>query len=138
MAQAVYELMWSLCADIFLFFFQAEDGIRDDLVTGVQTCALPICEVADLNAGHLAAQVVDPSGNPAGKPHTIEFELAGLPAITRDARVREAVSRLLGLARDNGCAAIAIENLNFTDARQHGRAHVSRHPSRAAARRRLR
>src|SRR5205823_11668453 len=28
-----------LCA----FFFQAEDGIRDKLVTGVQTCALPIC-----------------------------------------------------------------------------------------------
>src|SRR5258708_37566416 len=26
----------------FCFFFQAEDGIRDDLVTGVQTCALPI------------------------------------------------------------------------------------------------
>src|SRR5207244_8700425 len=27
---------------LFCFFFQAEDGIRDDLVTGVQTCALPI------------------------------------------------------------------------------------------------
>src|SRR5438552_18265944 len=27
------------------FFFQAEDGIRDDLVTGVQTCALPICNI---------------------------------------------------------------------------------------------
>src|SRR5258708_22514897 len=27
------------------FFFQAEDGIRDDLVTGVQTCALPIYAV---------------------------------------------------------------------------------------------
>src|SRR3989441_11501528 len=26
----------------FIFFFQAEDGIRDKLVTGVQTCALPI------------------------------------------------------------------------------------------------
>src|SRR5436190_18548750 len=26
-----------------LFFFQAEDGIRDHCVTGVQTCALPIC-----------------------------------------------------------------------------------------------
>ena len=25
------------------FFFQAEDGIRDYDVTGVQTCALPIC-----------------------------------------------------------------------------------------------
>src|SRR5437588_5775154 len=27
----------------FFFFFQAEDGIRDHCVTGVQTCALPIC-----------------------------------------------------------------------------------------------
>src|SRR5207244_12533195 len=27
---------------LYVFFFQAEDGIRDDLVTGVQTCALPI------------------------------------------------------------------------------------------------
>src|SRR5258708_33092350 len=29
----------------YFFFFQAEDGIRDDLVTGVQTCALPIFAV---------------------------------------------------------------------------------------------
>src|SRR5437016_13803034 len=29
----------------FFFFFQAEDGIRDWSVTGVQTCALPICFV---------------------------------------------------------------------------------------------
>ena len=29
-----------------LFCFQAEDGIRDKLVTGVQTCALPICNEA--------------------------------------------------------------------------------------------
>src|SRR5260370_19063264 len=28
---------------LYLFFFQAEDGIRDSSVTGVQTCALPIC-----------------------------------------------------------------------------------------------
>src|SRR2546425_13191150 len=27
---------------VYFFFFQAEDGIRDKLVTGVQTCALPI------------------------------------------------------------------------------------------------
>src|SRR5699024_12018755 len=27
-----------------IFFFQAEDGIRDRNVTGVQTCALPICK----------------------------------------------------------------------------------------------
>src|SRR2546426_10720899 len=30
----------------FFFFFQAEDGIRDYKVTGVQTCALPISPVA--------------------------------------------------------------------------------------------
>src|SRR5258706_7505577 len=30
---------------IYFFFFQAEDGIRDWSVTGVQTCALPICRV---------------------------------------------------------------------------------------------
>src|SRR5699024_12228286 len=30
------------CSYLFVFFFQAEDGIRDRNVTGVQTCALPI------------------------------------------------------------------------------------------------
>src|SRR5256885_13117098 len=30
------------CLTLFFFFFQAEDGIRDYKVTGVQTCALPI------------------------------------------------------------------------------------------------
>src|SRR5438552_11461194 len=33
------------------FFFQAEDGIRDDLVTGVQTCALPISEGSESENG---------------------------------------------------------------------------------------
>src|SRR3989440_787844 len=31
----------------FFFFFQAEDGIRDLIVTGVQTCALPISRSAE-------------------------------------------------------------------------------------------
>ena len=38
--------MWRVSEDLGVggvcFFFQAEDGIRDRLVTGVQTCALPI------------------------------------------------------------------------------------------------
>src|SRR5260221_2895547 len=33
---------FELCLVFFFFFFQAEDGIRDHCVTGVQTCALPI------------------------------------------------------------------------------------------------
>src|SRR4030066_586769 len=32
---------------VLLFFFQAEDGIRYSSVTGVQTCALPICKQCD-------------------------------------------------------------------------------------------
>src|SRR5262249_59726319 len=37
-------------AIVIFFFFQAEDGIRDWSVTGVQTCALPICIAKVLQA----------------------------------------------------------------------------------------
>src|SRR5947209_10949910 len=37
-----FVLFLVLCVYFFFFFFQAEDGIRDIGVTGVQTCALPI------------------------------------------------------------------------------------------------
>src|SRR5256885_3207372 len=43
---------------MFFFFFQAEDGIRDYKVTGVQTCALPICRI-DLREGRRALTVDD-------------------------------------------------------------------------------
>src|SRR2546430_3689516 len=45
---------------LFFFFFQAEDGIRDLTVTGVQTCALPISAVAAVaRAGHRQLRAVD-------------------------------------------------------------------------------
>ena len=40
----------------FVFFFQAEDGIRDRDVTGVQTCALPIFETI---GGDLTIKIED-------------------------------------------------------------------------------
>src|SRR5690606_40089368 len=45
----------------FFFFFQAEDGIRDFHVTGVQTCALPISvlEYVDVAVEVLRADVVE-------------------------------------------------------------------------------
>src|SRR2546425_12819791 len=43
----------------FFFFFKAKDGIRDKLVTGFQTCALPIC------VSHAA--VLKPRGKAAGQ-----------------------------------------------------------------------
>src|SRR5256885_3009752 len=50
--EAVSYFRWhvSLCCGCF-FFFQAEDGIRDYKVTGVQTCALPICLAVSVASG---------------------------------------------------------------------------------------
>src|SRR6267378_2921556 len=46
---------WNCSATrFFIFFFQAEDGIRDLYVTGVQTCALPISSPA---AGRVVVKV---------------------------------------------------------------------------------
>src|SRR5216684_5145907 len=45
---------------MFFFFFQAEDGIRDVAVTGVQTCALPISPRLDAQAS------IDPTLGPRG------------------------------------------------------------------------
>src|SRR2546421_2523632 len=43
---AVPPLLTTLSLLSFFFFFQAEDGIRDLIVTGVQTCALPIWAIS--------------------------------------------------------------------------------------------
>src|SRR5699024_12133114 len=45
LCQPPVALLYSTISSVilFFFFFQAEDGIRDRNVTGVQTCALPIC-----------------------------------------------------------------------------------------------
>src|SRR5438046_1615071 len=40
----------------FFFFFQAEDGIRDWSVTGVQTCALPISTAVEHHVPQLAVK----------------------------------------------------------------------------------
>src|SRR5258706_5630527 len=65
---------FSRLIDSCIFFFQAEDGIRDWSVTGVQTCALPIStdqlaavsEIKLCDAGfprvHIRAQHVQPFG----------------------------------------------------------------------------
>src|SRR5262249_58609135 len=52
---AVWAYRGCLGSGWLLFFFQAEDGIRDWSVTGVQTCALPISTVERLHGGALRA-----------------------------------------------------------------------------------
>src|SRR3989449_4865819 len=59
----------------FFFFFQAEDGIRDVAVTGVQTCALPI-----------SLRRAAPSP-PAGRPaHAVRRRPAAAPHLARAQR----------------------------------------------------
>src|SRR5215216_7126582 len=68
----------------FFFFFQAEDGIRDDLVTGVQTCALPISRLR---------KEVEPT-----EPAAFGRFLPSWHGIDRRAPLREALVPLQGLA----------------------------------------
>ena len=60
------------------FFFQAEDGIRDYKVTGVQTCALPICSVA---LGAVRAAVKAAGGRfravEGARPHLLDHQEIG-------------------------------------------------------------
>src|SRR5438105_9886311 len=71
------------------FFFQAEDGIRDPLVTGVQTCALPISVVHRLREDRLQAARQDAEQRAAAA----EAELATLRE-TVGAAVEEVQRRL--------------------------------------------
>src|SRR5690606_40563420 len=57
---------------LILFFFRAEDGIRDFHVTGVQTCALPIFVIdaverhAEFQTGHERGRVIPADGEDRG------------------------------------------------------------------------
>ncbi|MFI6492811.1 IS200/IS605 family accessory protein TnpB-related protein [Streptomyces sp. NPDC050564] len=70
----------------------------------------------DMNDDHLAAWRLDVHGNPVGEPRRFFYDLSGTAA-HRDAQIRHALTRLLHHTRTTGAAAIAIEDLDFTDGR---------------------
>src|SRR3712207_7746684 len=53
---------------MYFFFFQAEDGIRDIGVTGVQTCALPICGSPFAARPESGVQSKQPNGTAVAGP----------------------------------------------------------------------
>jgi IS605 OrfB family transposase len=91
--------------------------------TGVRAAG-PVVGV-DLNDGHLAVRRLDSHGNPVGRPERIEFSFTG-SAARRDAQVRHAITRLVCYTRRHGTSAIAVEDLNFADARAAGRETMGR------------
>src|SRR5256884_3239630 len=61
-AELASEAWGRTAADVWcFFFFQAEDGIRDVAVTGVQTCALPICAATRIHVQN-ASRMLTPCG----------------------------------------------------------------------------
>src|SRR5690606_40190028 len=62
----------------FVFFFQAEDGIRDFHVTGVQTCALPIFDVVEVDPPPGHGTVVTRIDRPV-----VRSDVARLPLLLR-------------------------------------------------------
>src|SRR3712207_7253951 len=58
------------CSERLVFFFQAEDGIRDIGVTGVQTCALPISRYAS----EIVAKVVKSAAANAENNHEMDAD----------------------------------------------------------------
>lgn len=79
----------------------------------------------DLNDEHIAIRRLDEYGNPLGAPARIDIDLTG-PSSRRDAQVRQAVTRLIHYTRRHGITAIAVEDLDFGDARATGRETMGR------------
>jgi IS605 OrfB family transposase len=120
----------TLNPDTGRWYLDASWTTSTDPVPGLgELRAHPVLAV-DVNAGHLAAWALTPDGNPAGPPVTIPLVLAGLPASTRDGRIRGAVTSLIAIARQHGARAVVIENLNFARAREQGRERAGNRPSR--------
>lgn len=79
----------------------------------------------DLNDGHLAARRLDKYGNPVGAAERIDIDLTG-SASRRDAQVRHAITQLVHYTRRHNITTIAVEDLNFADARTTGRETMGR------------
>jgi IS605 OrfB family transposase len=89
----------------------------------VRACG-PVVGV-DLNDGHLALRCLDGRGNPIGRPERIDFDPSG-SSTRRDAQVRHAITRLLHYTQRHGVDAVAVEDLDFADARAIGRETMGR------------
>ena len=98
-------------------------SVRDEPDTDVRARG-PIVGV-DLNDGHLAVRHLDAHGNPVGRPHHIDIDLSGTSA-RRDAQVRHAITRLIHYTRRRGLDTLAVEDLDFADARTTGRETMGR------------
>ena len=109
--------MW--CGVIFLFFFQAEDGIRDRLVTGVQTCALPISsndniEVAKLHSKEMNLNIKYIHCSPENLNFKNEFDvILNMEVVEHVSNVSLFMQNCSKLIKKNGIMFVATINKNL-------------------------
>src|SRR5207245_6073594 len=89
----VYAGCTSFLSVFFTFFLQAEDGIRDATVTGVQTCALPICAGRPRGVRGEDGGTGVQAGRAAGEVPPVPFRPDGRPSEIGRASCRERVER---------------------------------------------
>ncbi|GAT00940.1 transposase [Mycolicibacterium fortuitum subsp. acetamidolyticum] len=98
---------------------------RDDTAAGEAMHATGPVVGVDLNDGHLAVRRLDAHGNPIGAATRIDIDLTGSSA-RRDAQVRHAITQLIVYAQRFRITTIAVEDLDFADARTLGRETMGR------------
>jgi hypothetical protein len=98
---------------------------RDDCTADADVYATGPVVGVDLNDGYIAVRRLDAHGNPIGHAERIDIDLTG-SAPRRDAHIRHAITRLLHYTRRHGIAAVAVEDLDFADARTTGRETMGR------------
>src|SRR5690349_24131917 len=95
----------------FFFFFQAEDGIRDLYVTGVQTCALPI------SAGPAAAGR-SASGRLAADPRLVDLVVGAVPPDAGEGGVDLGRQRGVALAQTEAVVLAGVEQIGRASCRE--------------------
>src|SRR5260221_8542552 len=78
----------------FFFFFQAEDGIRDHCVTGVQTCALPISILENAGMFHLGGESQKQLKDKLQEDTRFEAVIHNLCGISREQEIRSEERRV--------------------------------------------
>jgi len=92
--------------------FQAEDGIRDDLVTGVQTCALPICQTVRF--------LLDTGATDISVPGALANRLRLTPGKTSYASTANGTIKVYGTRLDS----VALGGLSLANVSAHINPHM--------------
>src|SRR5699024_1080275 len=122
---AIYVSLCSRAPPVSIFFFQAEDGIRDRNVTGVQTCALPILGeithvdttlISSLLDGGYIPVIATVGMDDLGQPYNVNADTAAAQiAIALKAEKLVSMTDIAGLLRDKDDESTLIPEVEVSE-----------------------